>query len=318
MLKPFVAAFATVLAASACAQGYPNRPIRFLVPSSAGGGLDITARTLGQKLSQSLGTTIVVDNRGGASGSIGMELTARSAPDGYTIAITSAAHTAHPSTRRKLTYDIERDFVPITQVTSQPYVWVIHSAVPARSVSELIALGRSRAEGLTYGSSGAGGLSHFSGAMLVNLTGAKLVHVPYKGGGPALADLLAGQINMLFATPLEATPHLKSGRIRALAVSTSVRSPAMPDLPTVAEAGVPGFEVNNWYGVIAPAATPRDIVERLQQEIVRAVRLRDVTEQFARDGVDVRGTTREEFAAHIKAEIAKWRRVVADAGIRPE
>jgi len=318
MLKVIVAACAAVLAAQAAAQGYPNRPIRFIVPSSAGGGLDITARTLAQKLNQALGQTIVVDNRGGASGSIGMELTARSAPDGYTISMVSAAHTAHPSTRRKLSYDLTRDFVPITQVTSQPYVWIVPSALPARSVSEVIALGRSRPEGLTYGSSGPGGLSHFSGAMLVNLTGAKLVHVPYKGGGPALADLLAGQINMLFATPLEATPHVKSGRVRALAVSTTARSPAMPDLPTVVEAGVPGFEVNNWYGVIAPAGTPREIVDRLNQELVRALRLREVVEQFARDGVDTKGTTRDEFAAHIRNEIAKWRKVVADAGIKPE
>lgn len=305
-------------ASGAASQNYPTKPIRFIVPNAPGGGTDITARAIAQKMTEAWQQTVIVDNRAGATGSIGMELAAKSSPDGYTIVLNSATYSAMPATRRRIPYDLVRDFAPITQLTSQPYVLVINPAVPAKSVSDLIAVAKGRPEGLAYGSSGQGGLSHLSGVMLASLTKANLIHVPYKGGGPALADLLAGQINLLFATPLESTPHIKTGRIRALAVSTRTRSHAMPELPTMEEAGVPGFEVSSWYGVLAPAGTPRPVIAKLNQEIVRILRMPDVIERFSRDGVDPAGTTPEQYAIHIRSEIAKWKRVVAAAGIQPE
>jgi tripartite-type tricarboxylate transporter receptor subunit TctC len=318
LTRAAVLAGVTLLALNASALDYPTKPIRFIVPNAPGGGTDITSRAVGQKLTEAWHQMVIVDNRAGATGNIGMEIAAKSPPDGYTIVIASATYSAGPATRRNMPYDLVRDFAPVTQLTSQPYVLVIHPAVPAKSVKELIAVAKSKPEGLTYGSSGNGGLSHLSGLMLASLTGAHLIHVPYKGGGPALTDLLAGQINLLFATPLEATPHFKGGRIRELAVSTAKRSPAMPELPTVAEAGVPGFEVNSWYGVLAPVGTPKEIVTRLNQEIVRVLRLPDIIDRFSKDGVEPAGTTPDQFGAHIRSEIAKWKRVVAAASIRSE
>jgi tripartite-type tricarboxylate transporter receptor subunit TctC len=306
------------LFAPAHAADYPDKPIRFIVPFAPAGGTDITARVIGQKLSEAWRQTVVIDNRSGAAGNIGMDLAAKSAGDGYTIVLISATHTVNPATHRKLPYDLVRDFAPVSQMTSQPYVLVLHPAVAAKSIKELIAAANGAPAGLTYGSSGTGGLSHLAGALLASISGAHLIHVPYKGGGPALADVLGGQINMVFATPLESTPHIKTGRIRALAVSTIKRSRAMPDLPTVAEAGVAGFEVSGWYGVLAPAATPRDIVVRLSSEIVRIVQLPEIIEQFSRDGVEPTGSSPAAFATHIKTEIAKWRRVVPGAGIKME
>ncbi len=299
----------------ATAEGYPRKPVRFIVPLAPGGGVDITTRTVGQKLTEAWGQTVVVDNRSGASGIIGLDLAAKAPADGYTVVVITTTHAGHPATQSALPYDLQRDFAAITQMTSQPYILVIHPSVPASSVKELIAVARSRPAGLTYGSSGAGGLSHLSGAQLAAIAGSNLVHVPYKGGGPALADLIAGQINILFATPLESVPYIKANRIRALAVSTAKRSKAMPDLPTLDEAGAPGFEVSGWYGVAAPAATPRDIILKINAAIVRVLRLPDIVERFARDGVETVGTTPEEFRAHLASEIAKWKRVAASAGL---
>ena len=290
------------------AANYPDKPVRFIVPFAPAGGTDITARVIGQKISEAWRQTVVIDNRSGAAGNIGMDLAAKSAGDGYTIVLISATHTVNPATHRRLPYDLLHDFAPVSQMTSQPYVLVLHPAVAAKSIKELIAAANSTPAGLTYGSSGTGGLSHLSGSLLASISGAHLIHVPYKGGGPALADVLGGQINLVFATPLESTPHIKTGRIRALAVTTRQRSRAMPELPTVAEAGVPGFEVSGWYGVLAPAATPREIVTRLSREIMRIVLLPEIIEQFSRDGVEPTGSSPAEFTAHIRAEITKWQR----------
>jgi len=318
LIRAVLLACGSLFALNASGLDYPTKPIRFIVPNAPGGGTDITARAIGQKLTEAWRQTVIVDNRAGATGNIGMELAAKSPPDGYTIVIVSATYSASPATRRNMPYDLIRDFSPITQLTSQPYVLVIHPSIPAKSVKELIAVAKSRPEGLTYGSSGNGGLSHLSGLLLASLTGTNLTHVPYKGGGPALVDLLAGQINILFATPLESAPHIKAGRIRGLAVSTAKRSLAMPELPTVAEAGVPGFEVSSWYGVVAPTGTPRDIIAKLNQEIVRILRLPEIIDRFSKDGVEPVGTSPDQFAAHIRSEIAKWKRVVSAAGIQPE
>ncbi|MEO8442374.1 MAG: tripartite tricarboxylate transporter substrate binding protein [Betaproteobacteria bacterium] len=297
------------------AQDFPRKPVRVIVPLAPGGGVDITTRTVSQKLTEAWGQTVVVDNRSGASGIIGLDLCAKSAADGYTLVVITTTHAGHPATQSALPYDLQRDFAPITQMTSQPYILVAHPSVAATTVKELIAVARARPAGLTYGSSGTGGLSHLSGAQLAAITQTNLVHVPYKGGGPALADLLAGQINILFATPLESVPHIKANRIRALAVSTAKRSAAMPDLPTLDEAGAPGFDVSGWYGVAAPAATPRDIVMKINAAIVRVLRLPEIVERFAKDGVETVGTTPEQFRAHVAAEIAKWKRVAAGAGL---
>jgi tripartite-type tricarboxylate transporter receptor subunit TctC len=317
-LRCVLIAACSALAGLANATGYPDKPIRFIVPFAPAGGTDITARVIGQKIGEAWRQTVVIDNRSGAAGNIGMDLAAKSAGDGYTIVLISATHTVNPATHRKLPYDLMRDFAPVSQMTSQPYVLVLHPSVAAKSIKELIAVANSTPAGLTYGSSGTGGLSHLSGSLLASISGAHLIHVPYKGGGPALADVLGGQINMVFATPLESTPHIKSGRIRALAVSTLKRSRAMPELPTVAEAGVAGFEVSGWYGVLAPAMTPREIVAKLSREIGRIVQLPEIIEQFSRDGVEPTTSTPAEFSVHIRAEIAKWQRVVPGAGIKME
>lgn len=297
---------------------YPNRPIRLIVPFAPGGGTDLTARAIAIKLTEAWGQTVVPDNRAGANGTIAVEIAAKSPPDGYTLTMISSSHSVNSSLYKNLPYDLVRDLAPITQATSQPYALVVHPALPARSVKELIALARSKTEGLTYGSSGLGGLSHLSGALFASLARLKLVHIPYKGGNPALNDVIAGQIQMLFSTLLQADTQLKAGRVRALAVTTRKRSPAAPELPTMQEAGVAGYEVAGWYGVLAPARTPRAIIDKLNAQIVRILHSPDVQNRLAADGSEAVGSTPEQFGAHIKAEIAKWRKVIQDAGIKAE
>ncbi|MBY0267787.1 MAG: tripartite tricarboxylate transporter substrate binding protein, partial [Burkholderiales bacterium] len=261
----------------------------------------------------------VVDNRPGGTGAIALETVARSQPDGYNIVMISGTHTARRATHHgRLPYDLIRDFAPVTQMTRQSYVLVLHPSVPARSITELVALARAKPGGLTYGSAGQGSLQHLSGALLATSTGVNLLHVAYKGGGPALADVLAGQISMVFATPLESVPHIKTGRLRPLAVSSPQRSPVMPDLPSIAETGVAGYEVTNWYGVLAPVAIPKRLLERLNKSIVEALRTPELTERFQRDGVEPVGSTPPEFQKHILDEIAKWERVVKSAGIQTD
>lgn len=310
-----------VLALAACvslplhaqpATSYPSKPVRFLLTVAAGGGLDITCRTLGQKLSEMWGQTVVVDNRAGASGMIALDTAAKAAADGYTIVVLTTTNAGHPVTQPKAPYDIAKDFAPVTQMTSQPYILISHPSIAATSVKELLAVARSRPEGLTYGSSGHAGLSHLSGAQLSVLGKAKLVHVPYKGGGPALVDLLGGQINILFATPLESIAHIKSGKVRAYAVSTAKRSSVVPELPTLHEAGVTGFEISGWYGVGAPAATPKPVIAKLHESFARVLRMPEIVERFGRDGVETVGSSPEEFRKYLLAEIDKWRRAVAN------
>lgn len=295
---------------------YPSRPIRLIVPFTPGGGTDITARLVAEKLTERLGQQVIVDNRPGAAGNIGAELAARATPDGYTLLAITASITVNPAIHRKLSYDLTKDFAPITQTTSLPYTLVVNAGLPARSVKELIALARSRPNGLTYGSSGIGGLSHLSGGLLAALTHSNLLHVPYKGGAAALADVLSGQIDMLFSTPLQAGPHLRSGKLRGLAVTTRTRSTALPHLPTMVEAGVPGYDVNQWNGLLATGGTPAAIVARLHAETVRA--LQEIKERLASDGSEVVGGTPEALGAHVRAEIAKWKKLVQQIGIRAE
>ena len=297
---------------------YPTKPIRLIIPFAPGGGTDLTGRAIALKLTEALGQTVVADNRAGANGTIGADLAAKAPPDGYTISMISSSHSVNPSLMKKLPYDLINDLAPITQATSQPYALVVHPSVPAKSVKELIALAKAKPGTINYGSSGTGGLSHLSGALFATLANIDITHIPYKGGSPALTDVIAGQIQMLYSTILQAHTHLQSGRLRALAVTTAKRSPAMPQLPTMAEAGVKGYEVAGWYGIVAPAKTPRAIIVKLNQEIVRALKMPDISEKLAADGSEPVGSTPEQFGAHIKSEVAKWRDLIRKTGIHAE
>jgi tripartite-type tricarboxylate transporter receptor subunit TctC len=300
------------------AANYPLKPIRLIVPFAPGGGTDLTARAIAIKLTEAWGQTVVPDNRAGANGTIAVDIATKSAPDGYTLTMISSSHSVNASLYKNLPYDLSRDLAPITQATSQPYALVVHPSVAAKSVRELVALAKIKPDGYTYGSSGIGGLSHLSGALLCSLADIKLVHVPYKGGNPALSDVVGGQIQMLFSTLLQSDAQRKAGRVRALAVTTKKRSPGAPDLPTMQEAGVAGYEVAGWYGVLAPAKTPRPIIDKLNAEIVRILHSPDVQGRLAADGSEAVGNTPEQFAAHIKSELAKWSKVVREANIRAE
>jgi tripartite-type tricarboxylate transporter receptor subunit TctC len=258
---------------------------------------------------------VVVDNRPGAAGTIGVEITAQATPDGYTICLISASHSVNAATNPKLPYDLTRDLHAVSQATSLFYVVYVNPAVPAKSVKELIALAKANPGKLNYGSSGTGGLQHFAGELFSYLAGVKLVHIPYKGGAAVIADVLAGQIQMGFGTLLSTRAHMKAGRLRLLAVSTRERSPSAPELPTVAESGVPGYEVDQWYGVITSAKVSPAIVNKLAAAVAEAVKSPDVAQRFSAEGSTPVGSSPEQFGAHIKSEIAKWRKLVKDAGL---
>ena len=309
---------ALLMTSGAIAQQYPTKPIRLIVPFAPGGGTDITARAIAMKLTEALGQTVVVDNRAGANGTIGADIAAKAPPDGYTLSMISSSHSVNPSIMKKLPYDLVTDLAPVTQATSQPYALVLHPSVAAKSVKELIALVKAKPNSLNYGSSGTGGLSHLSGALLCSMTGITMTHIPYKGGSPALTDLVGGQIQLLFSTILQAQSQLKGGRVRALAVTTAKRSAGAPDLPTMHEAGVTGYEVAGWYGMVAPLKTPAAIIARLNTEAVKALRGPDIKDKLAADGSEPVGSTSEAFGLHIKTEVAKWNKLVKEASIRAE
>ena len=301
---------------SAHAQIYPAKPVRFLVPFAPGGGNDIVARILGSKLSEAWGQQVVVDNRPGAGGNMAAEITARAAPDGYTVFQFNVANTIALSLYRKLPYDPVRDFAPVTQIGSTPFMLVVHPTVKAASVQELIALAKSRPGTLNYGSSGNGGSTHLVMELFKAQAGIDVVHIPFKGAGPALTSLLSGQIQVMFAVPAAALPHLKSGRLRALAVSSLQRSPLVPGLPTVAESGLAGFEGSAWYGVVVPAGTPRTVIHKLNTDIVRILRDPAIAETLTRRGIEVAASAPEAFARFISSEIVKWGKVVKMSGAR--
>lgn len=318
LLLAICTAWSAATVADVGAQAYPNRPIRLIVPFAAGGGTDIAARAIAQKLTEALGQQVIVDNRPGAGTVIGTELAAKASPDGYTLVQCSTSLSINPSLRSKLPYDALRDFATITQVVSEPYLAVTQPAFPAQSVKELLVLAKAKPGQLNFGSPGTGTGGHFAGELFKLLSGADLIHIPYKGNGPALTDLLGGQINMLFATILPALPHVKSGRLRVLAVSSIRRSALLPDVPSIAGSGVPGYDAGSWNGVLAPAATPREIVARLNRETVRILHAPEMRERFAREGAEPIGNSPAEFTAFIKSEIAKWAKVVKAAGIKAE
>src|SRR5919204_1020798 len=314
--------FATVLlcvSTLALAQPYPAKPIHLIVPFPPGGGNDTVARAIGQQISPELGQPVVIDNRPGAGGSVGAELAAKSAPDGYTLFLAGVgSHAVNPNLHSRLPYDPVRDFAPITLVASAPSVLVVNPAVPARSVAEFTAYARANPGKLNYASNGQGSAAQLAAAMYESMAGVKMVHVPYKGIAPAMTDLMSGEVQLMFGTIVALVPHIQAGKLRALAVTSRKRSPLLPDVPTLAESGLPDYQAGSWYGIMAPAGTPRDIVERLNGAVVKAIRHPEVAKRLVQEGAIVIGSTPAEFGAHIKAELARVAAVVRAAGIRIE
>lgn len=312
---PLVLLFALSPALCAAAQAYPSKPIRFIVPFAPGGTNDIVARIVGAQLGESWGQPVVVDNRGGAGGVIGTDLGAKAPPDGYTLLMANVNFATNPVLVKKLPYDTLKDFQPVSLLATSPSVLVVHPAFPANSVKELIAVARSKPGQLNYSSSGAGTTGHIAMELFKQMAKVDMVPVHYKGGGPALIDLVAGRVSPGFATILSVVPHLKAGRLRALAVSTPKRSSALPDTPTVAEAGLPGYEFTGWWGMVVPANTPRQIVSKLNSALGMLLAQPEVRGNLVKQGADPEHTTPEQFSAFIKSEIAKLGKVVKDANI---
>ena len=301
----------------AAAEVYPSKPIRIVAPFPPGGPVDILSRTIGSKLAQSLGQPVVVDNRAGAGGNIGSDVVAKSAPDGYTLLMGFVGtHAINPSLYSKMPYDNVKDFEPVSLVAVVSIVLVVNPSVPATSVSELIALARTKPGELTFGSPGHGTPQHLAGELFNSIAGVKMLHVPYKGAVPALTDLLGGQLSMIFSSMPPALPHVKSGKLRALGVTSTTRSPAMPELPTIAESGLKGYVVNNWYGILAPRGTPKEVVAKLNSEIVKILKMPDVKESLSVQGAEPFTSTPEQFAVYLREETDKWAKIVKHSGVK--
>ena len=297
---------------------YPTKPIRIVAPSATGSAADTLARTIAPALGERLGQSVVVDTRPGAATILGTELVAKAPPDGHTLLIALPALTINPSIYKTLSYDAQKDFTPITQALNQANLIVSHPSLPAKNVKELIALAKSRPGELVYGSSGLGAASHLTIELFMLMTATRMLHVPYKGPAPALIDLIAGRLTLAAASTIATLPHVRSGRLRAVGVTTAQRLPAEPDIPTIAEGGVPGFESVAWFGPVAPAGTPKEVIARLHKEIVAIVTAPDVKERFAKEGGYVVASSPEEFERFMRAEAVKWAKVVKAAGIKPE
>lgn len=320
-MKPVwrMALLAVVLASTgAPAQTYPARPIRLITPSSPGSGVDIVARIYAQKMSEPLGQQVIVENRAGAGANLGAEIAAKAPPDGYTLFVATPAHAINSSMYSRLNYNLLRDFAPVSLITTGQYVVVVHPSLPAKSVKELIALARARPGALSYASGGPGNATHLAVELFNTMAGARMLHVPYKGSGPALTDLISGQVHLMFANLTAGLPHVKSGRLRALATSGQTRSPTTPDLPTITESGLPGYVVTSYYGILVPVATSRDIVARLNADTAKVMGLPEIRGRLAGEGADPASSTPDEFAAFLRAEIERWAKVVKAANIRAE
>jgi tripartite-type tricarboxylate transporter receptor subunit TctC len=301
---------------SAEAQTYPAKPIRIVVPFAPGGGADIIARILGQKITESWGQQVVVDNRAGASGNIGAEIVAKSAPDGYTLLMASSALAINPSVYKSVPYDALKDFAPITQPGLLPNILVVHPSLPVKTVKDLVALSKSKPGQLSYASAGAGTGTHLAAEMFKLMAGVNMVHVPYKGGGALISDLLGGHVVLTFATLPSVMPYIKAGRLRPIAMTTSKRWPGLPGVPTIAESGFAGFEISTWIGLLAAAGTPREAISKLHGEVVRILKLPDVRGRFEELGIEPVGDTPEQFAQYIKAELAKYAKIARQSGAR--
>ncbi|HWD23195.1 MAG TPA: tripartite tricarboxylate transporter substrate binding protein [Burkholderiales bacterium] len=320
MKSIFIIACALLAAAGvpANAQTFPAKPVRLVVPFPPGGPADGLGRLLAEKLKQSWGESVIVENRGGAGGNIGAEAVAKAAPDGYTLLLNASNHVINSALLEKMPFDPIKDFTPITEVASYMLVLVVHPSVAASSLREFVALGRSKPKSLLIANAGNGTPTHLTAALFAQAAGIEPVHVPYKGAAPANTDLLGGQVHAMFNNPVNALPQVKAGRLRALAVTGSKRTGLMPDLPTVAESGYPGFEATTWYGLFGPAGIPREIAARIHEHILKALRSKDVQDKLAPQGWDLVGSSQSDFAAFLAAESDKWARVVKGAGIKPD
>lgn len=315
--RVLLALAACALTASAWGQAYPNKPLKMILPFPAGGPSDIVARAMGQGLAEALGHNVVIDNRPGGGGLIGATLAAKAPGDGYTLLLGGiTTFGVAPSVHKNLAFDPVKDFLPVTMATRQPILLMMHPSLPVKSVREFIALAKARPGEINYASSGPGGSGHMAGELFRLVTGVNLVHIPYKGAPPALNELIAGQVQVMFGTILASAPHIRSGRVRAIAITGPQRSTALPEVMTFSDAGLPTYDASSWNGVLVPAGTPRAVVDRLNAEIVRILKSPNVLERLAQDGALPAPTTPEEFAAFIKAEIVKWAKVVQAANIR--
>ena len=312
-------ATALPFAVVAAAQDYPSKSIRLMVPAAPGGGADFLARIVGLKLSEAMGQPVVIDNRAGASGTIAADLTAKSAGDGYTVLMgQSTSIVIAPQIYQKLNYDTLRDLKPVTLVAEVPNVLVVHPSVPANSVKDLIALAKAKPGMLNFGSSGNGAPTHLAGEMFKTATATRLVHVPYKGAGPAANALIAGEIQVMFAPIVSVLPHVKSGRLRALAVTSAARSAAVPELPTLAESGLTGYDISSWFGLFVPSSTPDAVVEKLYRETARLLKTQDVIDRFSKEGAEPVGSTPANFSSYVRQEYVKYAKVIKDNGIKAD
>jgi len=310
-----------VFAAAPCsvvAQNYPNRPVRMIVPYPPGGSLDITMRVLGPKMTEVMGQNVIIDSRPGADGNIGTELVARAPADGYTVLIHAVPLVVNPSLRRKLPFDVNKDFIPVSLLTASPLVLVVNPSVPVKSVKELVALSKKHPGKVTYASAGNGSNLHMAAELLNNLAGTKMLHVIYKGGGPALVAVLSGEVDLSYLNIAAIMSYAKSGRMRALGITSAQRSPLMPDLPTIAESGVPGYEFTSWAAALVPAGTPATVVATLYDAFAKALRSPETEKRFSEQGVVIVASSPDEFAKFFKTELARWAKVVKETGIKAE
>ena len=312
-----VGALLIPLCASIYGADYPQRPIRLIVPFAAGGGLEITARSIGQKLTEKRGQSIVIDNRPGAATIVGSEIAAKASPDGYTLLMITTTFAINPSLYGKLPYDPVREFAPVTQINSVPNILVVNPSIPAHTVRELIALAKAKPGQLNYASAGSGTSPHLAAELFKTMAGIEMTHIPYKGIPPAVTDVIAGRVTMLMTTTISAAPHVKSGRLRALAITSPKRLAAMPDVPAIGET-VPGYEADAFQGMVAPAGVPKEIVRQLADDIAAIVRLPDIRERIIADGAEPIGSTPEAFSIFLKKEMLKWGKVVKESGARPD
>ena len=320
MKKLAVLVFSVLSAAFAqpgLAQQYPSKPVRIIVPFAPGGGSDFIARFMAQRLTETLGSQVIVENKPGAGGVLGIEQGVKSPPDGYTLTLIASSYTVNPSIY-KLNFDPVGDITPIIQMSQGPLLVVVTPSVPVKTIKELIALAKSKPGEVTFASSGQGSVIHLATELFDSMAKIKMNHIPYKGTGPALTDTLAGQTNVFFSSTANAMPHVKAGKLRAIAVSTAQRIPALPEVPTVAESGLPGYDVVLWHGLIGPKGLPRAVVDRINGDVTKSLKLKETAEQLQSDGVAPAGGTPEQFAAQIKKEIGVWRKVATDAGVKQE
>ena len=316
-MRIVAALLSLAFAGAACAQAYPSKPIRIIVPFAPGGGSDFIGRFIAQRMSATIGQQVVVENKPGAGGVLGIEQGVKAAPDGYTLTLVASSYTVNPSLY-KLSFDPVADVTPVIQLSQGPLLVVVGASLPYKTVKDLIAAAKAKPGSINYASSGQGSVIHLATEMFDNMAGIKMNHVPYKGTGPALTDTLSGQTQVFFSSTANAMGHVKGGKLRPLAVTTSKRIPALPDVPTVAEAGVPGYEAILWHGLIGPKGLPAPIVERLNKEATAILALKDSGEQLQNDGVAPAGGSAAQFAAVIKREIGVWKKVATDAGVKPE